>query len=78
MPSHSEVIVKFTESLEATFFNRLKQRPNWTVEEIKAMFYMAMIETLGKSIDEVAEGYRSLLKGKEEKQSAFPSFNINP
>jgi len=77
MPSHSEVIIKFTKSLETNFFNKLKQKPSWNVDEIEAEFYLAMIETLGKTVDEIMEGYRNLLKSEKEKRSIFPSFNIN-
>ena len=63
MPSHSEVIVKFTKSLETNFFNKLKQKPNWGVDEIEMQFVLAMVETLSKTIDEIMEEFHNLFKG---------------
>ena len=63
IPSHSEVIVKFTDSLRTNFFNKLKQKPNWDVKEIETQFVKAMIETLAKTIDEIMENFRNLFKG---------------
>jgi len=76
IPSHSEVIIKFTKAFETDFFNRLKRKPDWKVDEIEAEFVKAMIITLGKTIDEIMEGFYNLFKTKGGKQSVFPSFNI--
>ena len=63
MPSHSEVIVKFTDSLRTDFFNRLKRKPSWDIDEIETEFCKAMIMTLGKTIDNIMEEFYNLFKG---------------
>jgi len=68
MPSHSEVITKFTKSLETDFFSRLKRKPNWDVDEIETEFVKAMIITLGKTIDEIMEGFYNLFKNNGGKK----------
>ena len=75
IPSHSEVIIKFTKSLETNFFDMLKEKPKWNVDEIEARFILAMVETLNKTIEDIMVEFHNL---KKEKQSTFPSFNINP
>jgi len=63
MPSHSEVIIKFTKSLETSFFTKLKQQPNWSRIEIEAEFLHATIETLIKTINEITKEFNNLLTG---------------
>lgn len=63
MPSHSNVIIKFSKSLETKFLNRLKQKPNWDADEIEIQFIRAQLETLAETIDEVMEKFHNLFKG---------------
>jgi len=63
MPSHSEAITKFTKSLETNFFNKLKRKPNWDVDEIERQFVKAMVETLDETIEEIKKGFINLFFG---------------
>ena len=60
MSSHGEVITKFTKSLETNFFNRLKRKPDWKVDEIELEFVRAMIATLDETLNEIMEEFHNL------------------